>query len=158
MGLDAKLTLVRAWYLAGRATDPVKVDGWPLIRQQMHVVDWCKNHWVHGLLCMMYPEANECFEVCLTSNELRELANKLEAWVNDPEAIPPCPEAFVGPFFGIRPNDAEYEEARDAYRNNAKNEAAMIRKAADWIDAQERQYVPRTHYDPSHFAVYEASW
>ena len=158
MGLDAELTLVRAWYLAGRATYPVKVDGWPLTRQQMHVVEWCKNHWVHGLLCMMYPEANECKEVCLTSKELRELANKLESWVDDPEAIPPCPESFFGPFFGIRPGEAEYEEVRDAYRDDAKDEAATIRKAADWIDAQERQYARRTNFDPITCAIYKASW
>ena len=49
------------------------------------------------------------------------LADKLERWVDDPDALPPIEDKFRGSFL-VCETDKDYEECRDLYRADAKDE------------------------------------
>ena len=157
MGLDHTLYLVKQYY--GCEGDLPVVDGFPLKEQKMVVVDWRKNHWVHQWFCELNATANECEEVHVDTEELKTFADKLEAWVDDPEALPPVSEKFRGPFFGVHTDDPEYDKCRDFYRDDAKNEAEKVRKAIAWLEAVKNapSRTTRTTTEYGH-AIYQASW
>ena len=153
MGLAHYLYLVKATSLLYHP-DPTMVDGFPLESHRLLVQQWRKNHWVHQWFCANVSEAaNECREIELDHEQLALLADKLEAWVDDPEALPPVSDEVRGCFFGVRVTDPEYEECRDLYRAKAKDEAKKIRKAIEWLkgplDRSDREY---------RYATYRASW
>ena len=153
MGLDHYLYLVKAygvWYEPCAGT----LDGFPLESHRMQVLCWRKNHWVHQWFCANVSEAaNECQEIELDHKQLALLADKLEAWADDPEALPPAPDKFRGGFCGPHPEDGNYEYYRDQYRAEAKDEAKKIRQAVEWLQA------PLDRKDKEYrYAVYRASW
>ena len=84
-----------------------------------------------------------------------KLADKLEKWVDDPETLPPISAMFKGPFFGTHKTDPEYEQARDMYRTEAKDEAKMIRKAVSWLNDPPANPNVMTEY---RHTVYRTSW
>lgn len=131
------------------------IDGFPLESQRLTVVEWRKNHWVHQWFCEYCAEANECRDVHVDAEDLAKLADKLEKWVDDPETLPPISATFKGPFFGTHKTDPEYEQARDMYRAEAKDEAKMIRKAVSWLNDPPANPNVMTEY---RHAVYRASW
>ena len=159
MGLDAEIELVASYYHrfgsvpgGGPTTQQLKmVDGWPVNETRLHVATFRKHHWLHAYVCTLHEEANECTDVPLSSEELAAVANKLEEWVHDPEALPPCPNHLRRHFFGVFPDDSDYEDARDEYRADAKAEAAVIRKAIAWLGA-------KCESDERRAAIYRASW
>ena len=153
MGLDHYLYLVKAypvWYEPCAGT----VDGFPLESHRMLVHYWCKNNWVHHWFCANVSEAaHDCREIELVPEQLAQLADKLEAWADDPEALPPAPDKFRGGICGPRPTDGHYESWRDECRAEAKDEAKKIRKAVEWLQ------VPLDRKDKEYrYAVYRASW
>tara|TARA_Y100000996_G_scaffold333517_1_gene269875 strand:- start:23 stop:484 length:462 start_codon:yes stop_codon:yes gene_type:complete len=153
MGLDHYLYLVKAypvWYEPCAGT----VDGFPLESHRMQVHYWRCNNWVHHWFCANVSEAaHDCQEIELEPEQLAQLADKLEAWADDPEALPPAPAKFRGGICGPRPTDGHYESERDHYRAEAKDQAKKIRKAVEWLkvplDRSEREY---------RYATYRASW
>ena len=156
MGLDHTLYIVKQYY--GCEGDLPVVDGFPLKEQKMVVVDWRKNHWVHQWFCELNATANECQEVLVRTEELKTLADKLEAWVDDPEALPPVSEELRGPFFGVHTDDPEYDKCRDFYRDDAKNEALQVRKAIAWLEAFKHDPALTTRATEYGHAIYQASW
>lgn len=153
MGLDYYLYLVKATTL-WRHPDPTLVDGFPLQRQHLLVQQWRCHHWVHQWFCANVSEAaHECLEIEVQPEQLAQLADKLEAWVDDPEALPPVSDKLRGAFFGVRVEDPVYEHVRDSYRAEAKDQAKKIRKAVEWLQ------VPLDRNDREHrYATYRASW
>ena len=156
MGLDHTLYLVKQYY--GLEGKHPMVDGFPLKQQKMVVVDWRKNHWVHQWFCELNATANECEEVLVSTDELKTFADKLEAWVDDPEALPPVSEELRGPFFGVHTDDAEYDKVRDFYRAEAKDEALKVRKAIAWLEAFKHDPALTTRATEYGHAIYQASW
>ena len=152
MGLEHYLYLVKATSLS-RHPDPTMVDGFPLEHQRLLVQSWWKHHWVHQWFCNVHGAANECEEIDVQPEELATLADKLEAWADDPEALPPVNDRLRGPFFGAHPKDPEYEDERNFHRAKAKDQAKTIRKAVEWLnvplDPTGREY---------RYATYRASW
>ena len=134
MGLDQDLMLVQHYFHTSNGVDPTLVDGFPLKQRRLNVVTWRKHHWVHNFICSLHPEANECVEVHVETHELKMLADMLEKWVNDPNALPPINDNIRGPFFGARTTDDDYEMSRDCYREDATQEAKQIRKAVKWLE------------------------
>ena len=153
MGLDHYLYLVKAYSVSYEPCAGT-VDGFPLESHRLQVLCWRKNHWVHQWFCANVSEAaNECREIELDHEQLALLADKLEAWVDDPEALPPVSDKLRGAFFGARVTDPDYEHERDLYRAEAKDEAKKIRKAVEWLK------VPLDRKDKEYrYATYRASW
>ena len=160
MGLDQYLTLVKQFSYGGRDGEPTLVDGFPLTEQRMQVMDWRKHIWVHQFFCELYEESNDCRDIEIGAKELEVLADKLERWIEDPEALQPIEDRFRGPFFGVYVTDKDYEESRDLYRADAKDEAKTIRKAINWIKQTSESGLTKigtSGYEYRH-AVYRASW
>ena len=155
MGLDAYVYLVKS-FCGRRDSKPTMIDGFPLDSQRMLVVEWCKNHWVHQwFISNVHKKAHECQDIAVGHTQLAELADKLEAWADDPEALPPVTEEFRGPFFGAFPDDEGYERWRDEYRAEAKEEAKQLRKAIEWLKVP----CDRSGQDwECRYALYKASW
>ena len=160
MGLDQYLTLVKHFVHGGRDGEPTLVDGFPLTEMRMEVLDWRKHIWVHQFFCELYEASNECRDVEISASQLEMLADKLERWVDDPDALPPIEDKFRGSFFGVRETDKDYEECRDLYRADAKDEAKLIRKAIKWIKQAPPSEMSRIVASGGEYrtAVYRSSW
>ena len=157
MGLDQYLCLVKSTPVFFHP-DPTLVDGFPLQRQHLLVQQWRCHHWVHQWFCANVLEAaNECEEIHVEVEELAQLADKLEAWADDPEALPPVSDEVRGSFFGVHLTDPEYEECRDGYRAKAKDEAKKIRKAIEWLKLECEFNGHQMEWE-SRYATYRASW
>ena len=154
MGLDHYLYITKHFAFAYDHPNPTTVDGFELDSHKMTVLEWRKNHWVHQWFCANVSKAaNECHEIHVEPEELAQLADKLEAWADDPEALPPVSDKLRGAFFGARVTDPDYEHERDLYRAEAKDEAKKIRQAVEWLK------VPLDRKDKEYrYAVYRASW
>ena len=154
MGLDQDLFITKCFVWAHDHPHPTTVDGFELHSHKMTVVEWRKNHWVHQWFCANVSKAaNECHEIHVEPEELAQLADKLEAWADDPEALTPAPDKFRGGVCGPHPKEPCYEYWRDQYRADAKDEAKKIRKAVEWLK------VPLDRKDKEYrYAVYRASW
>ena len=158
MGLDHYLYITKHFAFAYDHPNPTTVDGFELDSHKMTVVEWRKNHWVHQWFCANVSKAaNECQEIHVEPEELAQLADKLEAWADDPEALPPVSDEVRGSFFGVHLTDPEYEECRDGYRAKAKDEAKKIRKAIEWLKL-ECEFNGRQMEWESRYATYRASW
>ena len=158
MGLDQDLFITKQFAWAHDHPHPTTVDGFELDSHKMTVVEWRKNHWVHQWFCANVSKAaNECYEIHVEPEELAQLADKLEAWADDPEALPPVSDEVRGCFFGTRVTDPEYEECRDLYRAKAKDQAKKIRKAIEWLKV-DCGFKGRQMEWESRYATYRASW
>ena len=137
MGLGQSLTIWKHYFKGDRKRKRMEVDGFPLQEVRMSVLYWRRNHWVHHFMCKLNPEANECREIRLLPEDLERLANALELWITDPDALPPIPEELRRQGFGVQENNKFYEKVRDECRREAKDEAAKIRKTLKWIRKKE---------------------
>ncbi len=159
MGLDQDLFITKHFVWAHDHPHPTTVDGFELDSHKMTVVEWRKNHWVHQWFCANVSEAaNECLEINVEVEGLAQLADKPEAWSDDPEALPPVSDEVRGSFFGVRVTDPEYEECRDGYRAEAKDEAKKIRQAIEWLKVDCGFNNCRQMEWQHRYATYRASW
>ena len=155
MGLEQFLSIVKSNVLSGGRghPDPPMIDGFPVENQRMLVQKWWKNHWVHQWFFDNVDDTcNEGDDVMVSHKELAELADKLEAWADDPEALPPISDKIRAPFFGVHPDDEVYEEVRDEYRATAKEEAKKIRQAVEWLKVDDDRPLRDREY---RYAVYK---
>lgn len=160
MGLDQDLMLVRDYLYGYNGVQPTLVDGFPLEKQYMRVVTWRKNHWVHQFMCSRVRAlgANDCQEIEVEPDELELLADTLEKWIEDPNVLPPIDDKLRGPFFGVYEHDAEYEESRDLYRQDAKEDVKKIREALKWLKQKKRKGGAGVCRSEWRHAVYKVSW
>lgn len=155
MGLDMYLT-ARKYHTTfekgddGRLVEHKRklVDGMPLQSQEMELMYWRKNHWLHGWIvnCFANGEDN-CEPIELDAVDLEQIARKLEKWADDPAELAPTD----GFFFGVRETDDNYIEWRDEYRADAKAEAADLRRAVEWLQEDTKSREWRS-------VQYQASW
>jgi len=154
MGLDMYLQAKK--YHSGYRRDengeyvpkPAKlIDGMPLREETMELMYWRKNHWLHGFIVEEFADGeDDCKPVYISAEDAEKIADKLEEWADNPEALSPTD----GFFFGVRPTDENYEEWRDEYRAEAKAEAKDIRRAVLWLrDAPDHEW---------RSLEYQASW
>lgn len=154
MGLDMYLT-AKKFHTVHEKVDgklqhrPRKlVDGFPLEGENLEIMYWRKNHWLHGFIVENFANGvDECQPIELDAADLTMVARKLEKWADDPSEFAPTD----GFFFGVRPEDEHYEEVRDEYRKDAVAEAQTLYRAVDWLkaDTEGREYRSVT---------YQASW
>ena len=159
MGLTSTLSIGYAWQeLSVRY--PVtrwSVDGFALQEQRMVVKSFYGHHWLHEFICSINVDARTSDgDVLLRVEHLRAIAAALEAWADDPEVLAPSPGARYGRGGATMLDADNYETNRDEFRAEAKEDAARVRKAADWM--AKRSSGARRMWEPAPFAVYRASW
>jgi len=137
MGLDMYMT-AKKYHMEWQKVDgemkpkPRKVvDGMPLKEECLEPMYWRKNRWLHGWIVEEFADGeDDCRPIELSTKQVREIADKLEEWSKDWQALPPTD----GFFFGVRETDDHYTEWRDEYRKEAKVQAVELRRAAQWMD------------------------
>lgn len=152
MGLDMYLQarkFVRTQYVGTgeefRALPKEKMDDvFEISHMTSDVLQWRKNHWVHGFIIENFTDDGEdnCEEIPLDCEKLEELAKTLEAWADNPQYL----DATEGFFFGTSD-----EEWRDMCRERIPGDVASIRKAIQWLENEDFDKEWREVY-------YQASW
>jgi len=152
MGLDMYLQarkFIRTQYKGTgdefRALPKEKMDDvFELSHMTSDVLQWRKNHWVHGFIVENFSEDGEdnCEEIHMDCEKLEELAKTLEAWAENPHYL----DATEGFFFGSKD-----EEWKAMCRERIPEDVLAIRKALLWLEEEDFDKEWREVY-------YQASW
>ena len=132
MGLDM--------YLTGRRFNPQHkyvdgeykphqrpiIDGFPVEENLLAMGYWRKHHHLHGYIVKHFANGeDDCQPIELAPDDLNKIADVLERFADDPEALP----ATEGFFFGHN-----IEGWTDELRAEAKTDASVFRVAAKWCE------------------------
>lgn len=162
MGLDARI-MIEVQYDADRPpllNHPHK-DEFPMCVGQYRVADLKQHHYVHGFVCDFAREnvnnTNNCTAFVLHKSVLKQLEAVLKTWSTNRTALPPCPNKWWEPCFGVRPGRKGFLKERERLRGSAKGLAKQIRKARQYVKRKNEKY---KHVDngPWFSIVYEARW
>ncbi len=141
MGLDMHLNGSRylsTWNDDGGKVEPIMIDGFPLIKEQLEIGYWRKHAPLHHMIVEKFNDGeDDCRPIDLTPKDLRLIA----AALRDGEF--PDDEECHGFFFG---DEDWWADCRD----EAEEDAKIFDAAADWLDKK----------DPAFFKYveYRASW
>lgn len=135
MGLDMYLTgrrYNRKWNTENGEVTPASrpiIDGFPVEENLLAMGYWRKHHHLHGYIVKHFNGGeDDCQPIELAPDDLNQIADVLERFAEDPEAMP----ATEGFYFGNG-----IDGWTDELRAEAETDASVFRVAAKWCERED---------------------